>query len=333
MTTHLVTLLFADGVAHTMRVATGGNLVEAAAADGLALLTDCKDGRCGTCTGHLCSGTLALDDYDRAVLPDEDRDAGTVLPCVAHIEGPCVVELPYDFSEACAEEPPSHAGRVVSVRKVAEGIARLEMEVMEPMVFQPGQYVRMRPPGREAWRSYSMANPSGSLPLEFYVRLVPGGLFSEWLVHDAKPGSELEISAPRGSFFLRSEARPRLFVAGGTGLAPFLSMLASIETDRTLRAQPTILLLGVRTPQHLFAGAELALWKERLPDLQVHQAVETGIAEGCHVGYATDLIANLGLGRHTRVYLCGPPPMVDSGRNACVAAGVARGEILCERFA
>lgn len=333
METIPVTLLFSDGVARRLDVAHGTNVVAAAAEAGLTLLTDCSNGQCGTCTARLCSGNVEMEEYDRAVLPDEDREDGSILPCVAKATAPCVIELPYDFSEASAEEPPPLPARVVSVEQVADETVRLEIDIDEPMEFEPGQYVRMRPPGGEAWRSYSMANASGSTRLVFYIRLVPEGLFSDWLAAQAKPGAELEVSVAHGSFFLRDEPRPRLFVAGGTGLAPFLSMLRLISEHPEHSKYPTTLVMGVRTPGHLFARAELDQLCARLPNLDVRFASEKDATSECYAGYPTDLIKDLGLQRTTRVYLCGPPPMVDAGRNAAVAAGMVRNDVLCERFA
>lgn len=333
MSTVPVTLLFSDGIARRLDVAPGTPLVTAAADAGLTLLTDCSNGQCGTCTGRLCSGSVEMGDYDRAVLPDEDREDGAILPCVAKAIGPCVVELPYQFAEASAEEPPPLAGRIAALEPVAEETMRLEIDVDEALHFEPGQYVRMRPPGADQWRSYSMANASGSTRLVFYIRLVPGGAFSDWLAKQAKAGDELEVSTAHGSFFLRDEPRPRLFVAGGTGLAPFLSMLRFIENHPEQRQQPTTLVMGVRTPGHLFAQDELDRLRSQLPNFELRFAAEKDATPECHSGYPTELIASLGLDRHTRVYLCGPPPMVDAGRNAAVTAGMSRQDVLCERFA
>ena len=68
-------------------------------------------------------------------------------------------------------------------------------------------------------------------------------------------------------------------------------------------------------------------------DLERVRAAEANPGEQCSEGYATDLIKKLNLDPNTRVYLCGPPPMVDAGRSAAVAHGVPRAEVLCERFA
>lgn len=328
-TTIPVTLLFADGVAHRLSVPCGGRLIEAASEAGLNLLTDCSNGQCGTCTAELVSGQVEMDDYDRAVLPDDDRDSGTVLPCVCRVNTACAIEFPYDSTEAMAEEPDPILATVTAVEQVASETVRLEIQVPEALSFEPGQYVRLQPPGADFHRSYSMANVPGSDRLQFFIRLVPDGAFSQWLA-TAKAGDPLELSTPHGTFFLRDEERPRLFVAGGTGVAPFLSMLRSMAAKPS--AQPTTVLIGARTAGHLFAIDELNSLREQLQGVNLQIAVEQEASEGCHQGYATDLIPALGLDPSTRVYLCGPPPMVEAGRRAAEAAGLKKSDVLCERF-
>lgn len=330
MISHIpITLLFADGVSHRLEVPRGGKLIEAATAAGLSLLTDCSNGQCGTCTAQLLSGTVEMDSYNPSVLPDDDRRAGVVLPCVCRVSTPCAVEFPYDSTEALAEEAPPIAGEVVAVHQIAAEIMRLEVAIDETLVFEPGQYVRIQPQGTQIARSYSMANPPASSRLEFFIRLVPGGTFSNWLAQ-AKAGDKVELSTPHGTFFLRDENRPRLFVAGGSGMAPFLSMLRGMGP--AARALPTTVLIGARTPEHLFALEELQALRSEMPQLDVKLAVEQGAGPDSHAGYPTDLIGGLGLDSSTRVYLCGPPPMVEAGRTAAQAAGMPRGDVLCERF-
>lgn len=325
-----VTLLFADGVAHRLSVPCGGRLIEAASEAGLNLLTDCSNGQCGTCTAQLVSGAVELDDYDTAVLPDDDRAAGVVLPCVCRVNGACAIEFPYDSTEALSEEPAPIPAEVLAVEQVASETFRLEVKVPEQVVFEPGQYVRIQPEGTDISRSYSMANVPGADRLQFFIRLVPDGAFSQWLA-TAKAGDRVALSAPHGSFFLRDEDRPRLFVAGGTGVAPFLSMLRSLAERPS--GQRTTFLIGARTPGHLFALDELEELRSRLDGVDLRLAVEQGAQTGCHQGYATDLIEQLNLDPSTRVYLCGPPPMVEAGRRAAEAAGLPRADVLCERFA
>jgi 3-phenylpropionate/trans-cinnamate dioxygenase ferredoxin reductase subunit len=333
MNTIPVTLLFSDGATRKLDLHQGDNIVRAAAQAGLSLLTDCANGQCGTCTASLVSGAVEMDEYDPAVLPDEDRKCGAILACVSRATAPCVVELPYDISEATAEEAPPIEGRITCIEQVADETMRLEVEIGEELDFHPGQYVRIRPAGGSDWRSYSMANASGRKNLVFYVRIVSGGVFSTWLSGQAQLGDTVELSDPRGAFFLREEERPCLFVAGGTGLAPFLSMLEKMAAGTGKPAQPTTLLLGVRSGSHLFALEQLERLRRQLPSLDVRLAAEQDPGDGCLQGYATDIIKTLELDPATRVYLCGPPPMVDAARAAVAACGLPREGVLCERFA
>lgn len=330
-TTIPVTLLFSDGASQRLQVPCGHNLVESAKAAGLNLLTDCSNGRCGTCTAQLVSGQVDLQEYDSSVLPDEDRDAGVVLPCVCNVSAPCAIEFPYDSTEALTEEPAPMPAEVTAVEQVASEIVRLELLIGEQIVFEPGQYVRIHPRETEVSRSYSMANVPGTNRLEFYIRLVPDGAFSSWLAA-AKVGDMVDISAPHGTFFLRHENRPRLFVAGGTGLAPFLSMLRAVATQPATQQPRTTVVIGARTPGHLIAIDELEQLRASLPGVTIHLAVEQGDGPAAHRGFPTDLISQLQLDADTRVYLCGPPPMVEAGRSAAESVGLPRKEVLCERF-
>jgi benzoate/toluate 1,2-dioxygenase reductase subunit len=328
-----VTLLFADGVTKKLDVPAGEKIIDVASACGMSLLTDCASGICGTCTGQMVCGSVDLDDYDSAVLPHDERANGAILTCVSRARESCVIELPYDSTEIGGDELPPQVGAVVSADLVAEETLRLEVQVPQALTFLPGQYVRMRPAGSNEWRSYSMANESGQSRLVFYIRLVEGGQFSTWLSAQAKPGATVEISPPRGSFFLREEQRPRLFVAGGTGLAPFLAMLKRLAADGAERIVPTRLLVGVRTGRHLFATEELRQLQQRLQGLTIDYAAECDADHGCHSGYATDLITQINLDPSTRVYLCGPPPMVDAAQQSLATVGIPKNEVLCERFA
>jgi 3-phenylpropionate/trans-cinnamate dioxygenase ferredoxin reductase subunit/benzoate/toluate 1,2-dioxygenase reductase subunit len=228
------------------------------------------------------------------------------------------------------DEPSPLTATVISAEQVAADIIRLEVQVDDEVNFEPGQYVRIRPMGSSISRSYSMSNVPGINQLEFFIRLVEGGEFSQWLV-GAKAGDLLELSRPRGTFFLRDEDRPRLFVAGGTGIAPFLSMLRVIASQDSKHC--TTVLVGARTSDHLIAMKELSELKAKIPELRLEVATEKGTHSDNHTGYATDLITRLNLDPRTRVYLCGPPLMVEAGRNAAMSAGLNRTDVLCERFA
>src|SRR5260221_14785707 len=88
---------------------------------------------------------------------------------------------------------------------------------------------------------------------------------STWLRENAAPGTSMEFAGPAGSFYLREVKRPLLFLAGGTGLAPFLSMLGRIAT--TGSTQRIHLVYGVTNEEDLVGGEHLEGFAASIPGL------------------------------------------------------------------
>jgi len=332
MSRHAITLIFSDGESRRFDAEAGARLVQAAGEAGYQLLADCGEGNCGTCMASLLSGEVTLGEYDRYTLVDEDRAGGAILPCVTALDGPCVIEFPYEFSECMAAQAEPRQGRIAAVQRVAAQTLRLDVALEQAPGFLPGQYVHLGPPQADWARAYSMANAPGADRLSFYVRELDNGRFSGWLAQ-AAAGQAISVGAPRGAFFLRDEARPRLFVAGGTGLAPILSMLRALaDGPAPACGGPMHILVGARSGAHLFAQEELAGLAARIPGTVVHWAAEQDAPAGCHAGRVTELIEAMQLAADTRAYVCGPPAMVEAVRQSVVKAGAAGGDVLCERF-
>ncbi|MBV7485818.1 2Fe-2S iron-sulfur cluster binding domain-containing protein [Bordetella sp. BOR01] len=327
---HAITLIFSDGESRRFDAEPGAGLVPAAEQAGYHLLADCGEGNCGTCMASLLSGSVSLGEYDRYTLVDEDRASGAILPCVSSLDGPCVIEFPYEFSECMAAQAAPARGCIAGVQRVAAQTLRLDVTLEQAPDFLPGQYVHLGPPQADWTRAFSMANAPGADCLSFYVRELDNGRFSGWL-GQVDIGQEISVGAPRGAFFLRDEARPRLFVAGGTGLAPIMSML-QVLADSPAPEAPLHIVVGARSGAHLFARDKLAELAARIPGAQVHWAAEHDAPAGCHAGRVTDLIEAMALAADTRAYVCGPPAMVEAVRQSVVKAGAAGTDVLCERF-
>ena len=126
MNTIPVTLLFSDGATRKLDLNQGDNIVRAAAQAGLSLLTDCANGQCGTCTASLVSGSVEMDDYDPAVLPDEDRKCGVHpglrFPCQRTLRDRTAVRhLRSDRGRSAADRRAHHLHRAGGERNHAPG--------------------------------------------------------------------------------------------------------------------------------------------------------------------------------------------------------------------
>jgi ferredoxin-NADP reductase len=157
---------------------------------------------------------------------------------------------------------------------------------------------------------------------------VPDGKMSRWLQETAKVGDRVKLQAPLGSFGLDDRARRHVFVAGGTGLAPVLSMIRSLRGQK----QSALLCFGCTRRQELFYEVELAALVAEMPELEVRIAVMEGADGDLRSGTAVSVLRKEDFDARTVCYLCGPPPMVDAARKALTSHGVAATAIRAERF-
>ncbi|MFE0025861.1 1,2-phenylacetyl-CoA epoxidase subunit PaaE [Amycolatopsis sp. NPDC059021] len=162
-----------------------------------------------------------------------------------------------------------HTLRVAGVERLCSDAVAVTFDVPPELAaefdFRPGQSLTLRRvvDGRDERRSYSICAAAGERP-RVGVREVPGGLFSSWLVHDVRPGDEIEVAAPTGSFTPDLAAGGHhVLIAAGSGITPVLSIVASL-LGNSPDATVTVLYGNRRTDTVMFAD-ELADLKDRWP--------------------------------------------------------------------
>jgi ring-1,2-phenylacetyl-CoA epoxidase subunit PaaE len=160
-----------------------------------------------------------------------------------------------------------HRLRIAQVQRLCADAVAVTFDVPDALrsrfAFRAGQYLTLRrftPDGREERRSYSICAPVGATP-RIGVRRIESGLFSEWLVDRVRPGDEVEVAPPAGSFTpeLTAGAHHGL-IAAGSGITPVLSIAASV-----LAAHPdtrVTLLYGNRRTDTVMFAEELADLKD-----------------------------------------------------------------------
>jgi benzoate/toluate 1,2-dioxygenase reductase subunit len=207
------------------------------------------------------------------------------------------------------------SAEIQSVRPLSPSSIGFSLKLKEPdgMRYLPGQYVNVSVPGTPETRSYSFSSMPRDGVVQFLVRNIPGGLMSSYLSERAKAGDIVTIAGPMGSFYLREVTRPLLFLAGGTGLAPFLAMLEELE--RTTPTQPIHMVYGVTNDADLVEVGTLEAYAARIPGFTFTTVVAAADSAHPQKGYVTHHLPDAALnGGDVDVYLCGPPPMVDAVR-------------------
>jgi ferredoxin-NADP reductase len=177
-----------------------------------------------------------------------------------------------------------------------------ELELIRPATFQfrPGQRIRLLHKGAE--RDYSLLSRPDSPHLGLCVRHLPAGIFSSILAA-AEIGTSFTFTGPHGYFIFQKSSRPPVFVATGTGVAPFLSMTRSGVVGFTM-------VHGVRTAAELYYRPDfLAAASLYVPCLS-HVLPESVLPPGAYCGRVTEYLRDhLPPGAYD-FYLCGRREMI-----------------------
>ena len=211
--------------------------------------------------------------------------------------------------------------RVQSIRRLSPSAYVLRLERGESK-FEPGQYVTLGLPGSTARREYSIYSGYADPFLEVLIKQVEGGTVSHQLARLA-PGAALEVDGPFG-YFLIPEAdrgRPLLFVASGTGIAPFRCFA---------RSYPGLdyrLLHGVRSTSETY-DRHCYPPDRYLPCL----SREAVTADAGFAGRVTAYLRAHPAAPGTRCYLCGNSEMIFEAFDILKAGGIPSTDLFAEVY-
>jgi 3-phenylpropionate/trans-cinnamate dioxygenase ferredoxin reductase subunit len=310
-----------------MTVEPGETLLQAAIRQGIEFPHSCRIGACGACKCQLVEGQVKNLTDTTYTLSGEEIAKGYILACQCLPKSDVRIEM-----DRSAES--SVSGRVIGQARLTHDITELRVQLDEPLAYKAGQFgdisIAALP---HIQRSYSFATPSRpDGKLSFYVRRVPGGVFSSYVNDNDVIGLAITVDGPKGDFWLRPAEDPLLLVAGGSGLAPILALLLEARDARVMRS--TTLLFGARQKADLYAlddiGKIASQWGASFRFIAALSEEESSSWRGRR-GMVTNLIPEIAE-PGIQAYLCGPPPMVDSATELLGQLGVPGNHIYTDRF-
>jgi ferredoxin-NADP reductase len=232
---------------------------------------------------------------------------------------------------------------VLRARALSPSVREVTLDAGAGFPFVPGQWInvydRSGGTAEPLKRSYSIASPrrpDGTLDLA--ITLVPGGPMST-LLHAVSPGDALEISHAQGFFTMIPPRRSVLWIATGTGVAPFRAMAGDLEM-RTEAMEDGLrfeLLFGARSEAELLYRDEWSALAQQWPGFAYTPTLSRGDEawqgrRGYVQAHLAERVEALGGAANVDVYVCGLQKMVGDVRKLLRDLGVAKDRIHHERY-
>ena len=306
--------------------------------NGIELPYECATGTCGTCKARLIEGRLSDPWADAPGKKMLKADQGEFLMCQCVASGEVAVQvamaIPAKAAGAAAAGPMT--GLLTGLRHLTHDVAAFEVQLDTHCKFEAGQFVTIAALGVTGRRSYSMVNfESRAQHFEFVIKKKPGGGFSEWLFGGQAEGTRLEIFGPLGkATFEPGLAKNILCIAGGSGIAGMMSILARACQASYFGRHQGHVFFGVRTMRDAFYLDELSGYCELAgPGLSVTIALSDedvpleAPARHPRLRFERGLVHEVarrsmaGKFQDTRAYVAGPPPAVTAALRVLLVDG------------
>ena len=304
---------------------------------GLGLPYECNAGSCGTCRVELVTGEIDSIRPDAPGLNDADRARNRVLACQARPVTDCGVKVRLRPENVPRHRPARFAATLVRTRDLTHDMREFTFSAKGAPGFRAGQYALFYLPGLDAPRTYSMSNTDdGSGEWQFIVRRVPGGAGTAALFDAVKVLGTIMLDGPYGLACRREDAaRDLVCVAGGSGLAPILSIARETAAARREPARRIEAFFGARTARDICGREELS----SLPGFGDRVRYEVVLSEpdapweGA-TGFVHERVrAFVGdRWKDFEYHFAGPPPMVEAVQRMLIDARVPFPQVHFDRF-
>ena len=308
----------------------GEKILHAALRRGVELPYECATGTCGTCKARLVSGRTESE-WPEAPGGKYLKGEGELLTCQSLAHEDCALEtFTLKSREPEAAAPRVLAGVVHDLRRLTHDVAAFEVDLEAPIEFDAGQFALLTVPGIVGARAYSMVNfARGAERLSFVVKKKPDGAVSAWLFGEDAGGVEgarVALFAPLGHATFRPDVRKHvLCIAGGSGIAGMMSILARACEAEHFAAWDGHVFFGVRTARDAFFLDELEAFRARyaarlsvtlaLSDEDVPPSLAAAYPGFTFARGFVHAVAGERMKERfadLRAYVAGPPPMVDA---------------------
>ncbi len=234
----------------------------------------------------------------------------------------------------------THTARLTRSTELSGFTKHLEFEVqsISRFGFVPGQWLSLKhtkSDGEEITRAYSIASPpEENRRFALCLNRVQDGFMSNFLC-DMREGDEILGQGPFGDFILRPPMRDTIFIATGTGIAPFRSMLHWLMADDARHEDKQLwLVFGSRTEQDIYYHREFLRLASEHGNFHYLPTLSRGAPDWQGLrGYVQEHVPGIAAGRSDmHAYICGLDKMIKGNRELLKSLGWDRKSVRYEKY-
>lgn len=296
-------------------------VLRAALRAGLGFPYECNSGGCGSCKFELLEGEVENFWPEAPGLTERDKRKGHLLACQCRASTDVRIKVRPTPDCVPVIKPERLRAKFTEMNDITHDIREFRFVTEGGADFLPGQYAMLAIPGISTPRAYSMSNVGNKKgEWHFHIRRVANGVATDKLFHRLHVGEEIEIDGPYGLAYLRSEvARDIVCVAGGSGLAPMVSIARGAAQSGMLKTRQLHFFYGGRTPRDICGETFLRELPDFADRIHFHPVVslpgdDAGAQWRGETGFVHELVRRV-LGDALpsfEFYFAGPPPMTQT---------------------
>jgi Na+-transporting NADH:ubiquinone oxidoreductase subunit F len=295
-------------------------------------------GTCGVCKLKVSEGAGSVLATEAPFLDKTEKEDNTRLSCQVKVRNDLKIQIPEELFSVREYE-----SVCTQIEELTYDTRLFRFELKEPVEieFVPGQYIQLLCPrykksGEEVYRAYSIASdPLQRNVVDLIIRRVPNGICTTYCFDYLKTGDSVKITGPYGEFRLSDTDSAMIFIAGGSGMAPFVSILHQMKNAGLSRK--AVYFFGGNQVRDLFMLEKMKEFEGELGDFKFVPVVarpdeeeswkgQTGLVTEAVKRSISDLSGYEG-------YLCGSPGMIDASIKVLSELGMDEEKIYYDKFA